>query len=99
MNVQRNTLAVLVDNESGVLSRVARLFSGDGSPDYARTQALLDRSVPGSHGVFALPYLVGERFPVLDPDVRGMFVGLTPETAQTLPSRVSLRVASMFSAK
>ena len=27
---QRNTLAVLVDNEAGVLSRVARLFSGKG---------------------------------------------------------------------
>ena len=30
MNAQRNTLAVLVDNEAGVLSRVARLFSGKG---------------------------------------------------------------------
>lgn len=68
-------------NAGSVHRWVSRLFSADGSPDYARTQALLDRSVPGSHGVFALPYLVGERFPVLDPDVRGMFVGLTPETA------------------
>ena len=30
MNPQRNTLAVLVDNEAGVLSRVVRLFSGKG---------------------------------------------------------------------
>ena len=29
-NLERQTLAVLVDNESGVLSRVARLFSGKG---------------------------------------------------------------------
>ena len=29
-NIQRHTLAVLVDNESGVLSRVVRLFSGKG---------------------------------------------------------------------
>ena len=29
-NSERKTLAVLVDNESGVLSRVARLFSGKG---------------------------------------------------------------------
>ena len=29
-NAERKTLAVLVDNESGVLSRVARLFSGKG---------------------------------------------------------------------
>ena len=28
--MKRRTLAVLVDNESGVLSRVARLFSGKG---------------------------------------------------------------------
>ena len=28
--VKRHTLAVLVDNEAGVLSRVARLFSGKG---------------------------------------------------------------------
>ncbi len=28
--IQRHTLAVLVDNEAGVLSRVARLFSGKG---------------------------------------------------------------------
>ena len=30
MKATRNTLAVLVDNEAGVLSRVARLFSGKG---------------------------------------------------------------------
>ena len=29
-NMERHTLAVLVDNEAGVLSRVARLFSGKG---------------------------------------------------------------------
>lgn len=29
-NTERHTLAVLVDNEAGVLSRVARLFSGKG---------------------------------------------------------------------
>ena len=29
-NTVRQTLAVLVDNEAGVLSRVARLFSGKG---------------------------------------------------------------------
>ena len=29
-SITRHTLAVLVDNEAGVLSRVARLFSGKG---------------------------------------------------------------------
>jgi len=32
---------------------------------------------PGSHGLFFLPYLSGERTPHADPDARGCFVGLT----------------------
>ncbi len=67
-------------NAGNVHQWVSRLFSADGEPDYARTQALLDRSVPGAHGVSALPYLVGERFPVADPYVRGAFTGISPET-------------------
>jgi len=33
--------------------------------------------VPGSEGLFFLPYLAGERTPHADPDARGCFVGLT----------------------
>ena len=33
--------------------------------------------VPGSEGLFFLPYLSGERTPHADPDARGCFVGLT----------------------
>ena len=44
-------------NAGNVHQWVSRLFSADGEPDYAHTQALLDRSVPGARGVFALPYL------------------------------------------
>ena len=32
---------------------------------------------PGSEGLFFLPYLVGERAPLMDPQARGAFVGLT----------------------
>jgi len=32
---------------------------------------------PGSHGLFFLPYLSGERTPHADPDARGCFIGLT----------------------
>ena len=32
---------------------------------------------PGSEGLFFLPYLVGERAPLMDPHARGAFVGLT----------------------
>jgi len=43
---------------------------------------LLLQHVPGSGGVMFLPYMIGERFPVVDPHMKGCFVGLTPETSQ-----------------
>ena len=58
---------------SGVLGGTA------GVPGYQAVSALLECSVPGSHGVLFLPYLVGERFPVLDPNARGCFFGMTAE--------------------
>ena len=67
-------------NAGNVHRWVSTLFSREAEPDYAYLEKLLDESVPGAHGVFALPYLVGERFPVLDPKSRGSFVGITPET-------------------
>ncbi len=30
--------------------------------------------------LICLPYLVGERFPVADPKIRGCYIGLTPQT-------------------
>lgn len=65
-------------NAGNVHGWVARTFA---CGDYTAAGALLRASVPGSHGVFFLPYLNGERFPVLDPDIRGAYLGLTPETA------------------
>jgi len=32
---------------------------------------------PGSEGLVALPYFMGERSPIWDPDARGMFTGLS----------------------
>ena len=59
---------------AGVLGRK------DGAPDYETVSTFLKSSVLGSHGVLFLPYLVGERFPVLDPNARGCFFGITAET-------------------
>ncbi|KAB8295408.1 xylulokinase [Bifidobacterium avesanii] len=50
--------------------------------DYAAAHALLERSAPGAHGVLCLPYLVGERFPVMNPTVRGAYVGLSPDATR-----------------
>ena len=59
---------------AGVLGRTA------GTVDYEAVSGLLAASVPGSCGVLFLPYLSGERFPVLAPEARGYFWGMTMET-------------------
>ncbi len=47
-------------------------------PDAYQTLAVLAASVPpGADGLLFLPYLVGERSPLMDPLARGVFVGLT----------------------
>ena len=69
---------------AGVLGRKS------GAPDYETVNALLKDSVPGSHGVLSLPYLSGERFPVLDPEARGCFFGLTGETSASDLARACL---------
>lgn len=38
---------------------------------------LARESVPGSHKLFFLPYMMGERAPIWDPAARGVFLGLT----------------------
>lgn len=49
---------------------------------YDYVHKLLEESTPGSHGLIFLPYLVGERFPIVDTQIRGGFVGITPETTK-----------------
>ncbi len=49
---------------------------------YDYVDELLEQSTPGSHGVMFLPYLTGERFPVVDTKIKGGFVGITPETTK-----------------
>jgi xylulokinase len=48
-----------------------------GSLDYAELIKLAERSGPGANGLLMLPYFVGERTPVMDPEARGVIAGLT----------------------
>ena len=66
-------------NAGDVHKWVTGVFS-DG--DYAEAHQLIETSKPGSNGVLCLPYLVGERFPVMNPNIRGAYVGLDPDTAK-----------------
>ena len=47
------------------------------SEHYDQLMRRAENSVPGAHGLVALPYLAGERSPFFDPFARGGFLGLT----------------------
>ena len=49
--------------------------SGPGTP-HARLDALAGAAPPGADGLVLLPYFLGEKTPVQDPDARGTLVGL-----------------------
>lgn len=48
----------------------------------ARLDAEAAASEPGAGGVVALPYLLGEKTPLHDPDARGAFIGLSLATTR-----------------
>ncbi len=53
-------------------------LAGDASLSVLDAEA--EAAGPGAGGVIALPYLLGEKTPIQDPDARGAFVGLTLAT-------------------
>lgn len=61
---------------------------GEGKYDYVND--LLRNSRAGSNGVMFLPYLNGERFPVLDTAIKGGYAGITAETSQSDLARSAL---------
>ena len=50
--------------------------------DYAAEQAAVRAQSLGENRVFFLPYLMGERSPINDTDARGLFIGLSMDTAR-----------------
>ena len=72
-------------NGGNVHRFIARILSRelDHKPDFAYISHLLKNHVPGSHGVFFLPYLTGERFPIMDSHIRASFLGLSQDTSAT----------------
>lgn len=70
--------AWFVDRFGGVESAVERWSADVGGPSaYAQLDARAAKLPPGSEGVLMLPYLMGERSPIWDPDARGTITGLT----------------------
>jgi xylulokinase len=54
-----------------------RVLGMGGDDAYTRMTTWAARVPAGSNGLIFLPYLVGERTPHMDPNARGMFLGLT----------------------
>jgi sugar (pentulose or hexulose) kinase len=61
----------------GNLSWFAGLFGEPSARLYAQLDAEAANLPPGSEGLIYLPYLMGERTPIWDPEARGAFVGLS----------------------
>lgn len=61
----------------GNLTWFAGLWDGGGPDFFARLDEEAAHVTPGSDGLVFLPYLMGERTPVWDPEARGVFAGLT----------------------
>jgi len=54
----------------------------EGLDPYSCVCAPAETSPPGSGGLIFLPYLMGEQAPIWDPNARGVFVGLSPNTTR-----------------
>ncbi len=55
-----------------------KVFGLSGEDAYAEMTSWAQEIPPGAQGLLFLPYLVGERTPHMDPQARGVFLGLTP---------------------
>ncbi len=71
------------------------VFALDGPDAYDRMLGWARDVPPGSRGLIFLPYLAGERNPHLDPDARGVLLGLTaahgrPELVRSVVEGVTL---------
>ncbi|MFH1822991.1 MAG: FGGY family carbohydrate kinase [Patescibacteria group bacterium] len=78
---QKNAYIVGGSNnlDGGLLEWAKEVFYGDAYPEKYIFNIMEDEaslSHPGAHGLIFLPYLLGERMPFYDSNVRGMFFGL-----------------------
>lgn len=61
----------------------ATVAAGRGVTPHAYLDQLAETTPPGADGLFALPYFLGEKTPIHDPEARGIFHGIS--LSHTLP--------------
>lgn len=67
-------------NAGNVHKWISDTIGGEKEDKYEYIKELLANRNPGSQNLLFLPYIVGERFPVMDNSIKGCFYGITPET-------------------
>lgn len=70
---------------------IARLCGSD----YAELTREAESSLAGANGLLMLPYFAGERTPIMDPDARGLLLGLTVEHTRGDLYRAALESTAM----
>jgi xylulokinase len=72
-------------NAGNVHHWIAETFAGNTaqSSNYEEISNRLKSRRPGSGNLLFLPYIVGERFPIMDPDIKGAYYGINPRTTDT----------------
>ncbi len=68
------------------LNWLNELFS-NGTEGFHKADRIAGRVKAGSEGILFLPYLSGERTPLMDADIRGMFLGLKLSTQEQQMTR------------
>lgn len=71
-------------NAGNVHKWISKTLAKDDEQDekYNYMDKILEQSVAGSNGLMFLPYLAGERFPVVDTEIKGEYYGISPETTK-----------------
>jgi xylulokinase len=62
---------------AGMALRWLRQTLGGNNRPYSELDKMATEVEPGAEGLIFLPYLVGERSPLMDPGAKGAFIGLT----------------------
>ncbi len=83
-----NVIGIL--NGASVHNWVSRMLFGDGDGRYGKLHELLVNDGHSNPDLLCMPYLVGERFPVADPDIRGSYYGLDSKTTKADLARSAL---------
>lgn len=70
-----------ISNAGSVHKWIANVIDGT-AKKYISVDNAIKNTLPNAGGLFFLPYLVGERFPVLDANIRGCYIGVNANTTK-----------------